>query len=272
MTILRLFLKTSLDKTLKRLKNPKIGAKMMLFKILFLFIMPFSAWGIVTPYLTFYTPENWPCQDFGPYWVCHHQDKQTEQLIMIVISANLQKKSKIMTVDQLLTDGSLKNPRKLFINNHSWIDSLYENSSLFNNFSSRYNKTSCCDEFSFAYYVEVGFYVPRNLYFRYSSLFVKAINSFNLSRNAKAIKEALANQSPKDLQDMNDYIYNILYGENELESRPPELALKTGHPKSFFVIFLLLLGLLTYTIYSYFFSSPESNRKSKKRKRVRKRR
>ena len=236
---------------------------MIMFKILCLIITPIAGWGIVTPYLSFYTPKSWPCRPFEPNWVCHHIDKQTSQPVMIIISANLQEKTKIKTVDQLLNNQSFQNPNKLFINKHDWIDSFYENSSLFNNFSNRYNKTSCCKEFSFAYYVDVGFYTPKNLYFNYSALFVKAINSFNLSRNAQAIKEALSNQDPKDLQEMNDYIHKILYGEEELESGPA-LPTKKGYSKGFYVFFLLLILSVAYGI--YFFSFKKSKTKKRRKK------
>ena len=227
-------------------------------------MFPLSFGSLTTPYLSFYTPKNWPCKSFGPHWICHHRDKQTTQPIMIIISADLQKKSTIKTVNQLLGNSSLNNAKKLFINKHNWIDSFNRNSFSFQNFSSRYTKTSCCKEFSFAYYVDVGFYAPNNLYFQYLSLFVKSINSFNLSRNAEAIKTALANQSPKDLQEMNDYIHSILYGENEFEGKAAIPS--KGYPKWFYLLSLLGILLLAYGGYLYFFRAKKARRKTKSKK------
>ena len=180
----------------------------MFFKILFLFFTPFFSLGLNIPYLSLDIPEEWPCEQFSAYWICSHKDEESFKPVFVIITASMENKN----LEQSFKESKASSKKN--INNHLWLESLKEHNIAFEAFKSRHNETACCEEFPFTYYINVGFHAPKSIYTRYASLFLRAIRSFNLSRNAALVRQALEQENPEDLKKMKDYVQNILFEES----------------------------------------------------------
>ena len=237
------------------------------FLIVFCFLFSvfcFSANGKVfrSPYVMFEIEDSWVCKSFRVNWVCHHYLGPNSLPAFIFTTARMADQSEKLEFDKFETEEVsllLSPPRKVSINKHIWIDSFHQNS-FYNNVLSRYERTICCEDFPEKFQVLVGFHAFKESYPKYADSFLKSVRSLSLlTSNLEEIRRLLKQQTSQQKKEMNDYIRNLLFAENQ--------DLKPIKKESFNFVNWLLFGLGFGVFWGFFYY----RKGKKKRKRVKKR-
>ena len=204
-----------------------------LFYVGFLFLLPYQevhAELFKNSYVSFEIPDSWKCTPFGTNWVCHdeRQEKRVEALITSTakIAGSLdtrgqyldylkQEKTWYSSAKEQITSKKLTEAKEVFLNSYPWVDGTHENSEV-KSYISRYVGTICCKNSSSQLGILIVLSAHKDHYKKYSSLFVKAINSLKVLDIEKAIPKVRASEAMGRMEDMKNYTGELFDAENSL--------------------------------------------------------
>ena len=228
-------------------------------------------------YVSFEIPDTWKCKPFGTNWVCHDalQEKKVEALITSTakIAGSLdtreqylnylkQEKTWYTNKKEQITSKKLTEAKEAFINKYPWVDSIHKNSEV-KSYISRYVGTVCCKDSSSKLGILIVLSAHEDHYTKYSSLFIKAINSLKVLDIGKAIVKVRASEAMNEANDMAGYIDSLLTEEEPLMDKEGFLGLNLSSES----MALLILGLIAL---STLFLLRRKKRKKKRKHRRRK--
>ena len=234
--------------------------------LFFFLFFNFSSAGKVfrSPYVMFEIEDSWLCKSFGVNWVCHHYLGPNSPPAFIFTTARMAVKSEKLEFNKFETEEAsllLSPSRKVSINKHVWIDSFHQNS-FYNNVLSRYERTICCENLPEKFQVLVGFHAFKEGYPKYASSFLKSVRSLSLlTSNLEEIRRLLKRQTRRQKKEMNNYIQNLLFNENQ-ELKPIE---KESFNFAYGLLFALACGLLG--AFYYYKKGKKGERSSKEKRR-----
>ena len=245
-------------------------SKALLFVLAF---FSFSSRGKIfrAPYVSFDIEYDWICKSFGSDWVCHHYLYKGARPSFMLIAAkkggNLD--NSISHYSQMFkgeSTGSLKpiHIKKILVNRHEWMESLYTNHSSIKIFN-RYAATICCDSLPLKFHIMAGFYAYEENYTKYANEFLKSIKSLRLVKNIKSALKRIG-QTEKQRQEMLSYIEKILLDSDLEKSARPKKDEKTY--TVFISLSALVIFILFFSLFYLFYY--KKNPFAKKRKKYRK--
>lgn len=182
--------------------------RFILFLALFTFIPPAQAKLFKNSYISFELPNNWVCKAFGTDWVC--QNKAQKKRLEALITSTAKIAGRYDTLNQYLnylqqpkiwqtprgekiTSKKISPARRIFINKFPWVVSIHKNSEV-KSYTTRYAGTVCCDNTSTKLGILIVLSAHNKHYTKYSSDFVKTVNSLKVMDIEKAIAKVKASQ------------------------------------------------------------------------------
>ena len=254
---------------------------MRLSLVLFSFFVfaPVQAKFFQNSYISFEIPETWKCKPFGTDWVCHSklQGKKVEALITSTakisgpndtldqyLSYLQEPKTWYNIKKEQITSTTVLPAKKSFINKYPWIDSIHKNSEI-KSYISRYAGTVCCKNSPSQLGILLVLSAHQDHYTKYSSAFVKAINSLRVMDISKAIPKIRESQaSSGSVEKMSTYLEGIFddeagnLGEVEEKSKTILFGLNS--------IQLTLFLLIFFAIVVYFIIKKRKRRSLRRRR------
>ena len=186
-------------------------------------------------YLSFELPENWKCKPFKTDWVCHSIHSKKRKEAMIVLSAKeagsldnlteyerfLNKARTIKTKDGQPVQSKIISPgKKIFLNNHPWVDGWFEASEV-PNYYTRYEVTVCCGTTP-KLAVLATFSARKDLYSKYSKAFMRAVKTLKLSPDVdRALSKMRAMGTHESMGNIAAYMGDLI-GDDELDGEEAE--------------------------------------------------
>lgn len=182
-------------------------------------------------YVSFELPENWKCKPFKTDWVCHsiHSNKRKEAMIVLTAKETgsldnlteyesfLNKPRTTKTKTGQSVPAKIVSPgKKVFLNNHPWVDGWYLASEV-PNYYTRYEVTVCCGTTpKLAILVTLSAHKDR--YSKYSQAFMKAIKSLKISPDInRALSKMRAMGTHESMGNIAAYMGDLIDGELDAE-------------------------------------------------------
>ena len=228
-------------------------------------------------YVSFEVPDSWKCKPFGTNWVCHNefQEKKVEALITSTakIAGSLdtreqyldylkQEKTWYSNTKEQITSKKLTEAKEVFLNKYPWVDGIHENSEV-KSYISRYVGTVCCKDSSSQLGILIVLSAHKDHYTKYSSIFLKAINSLRVLDIEKALPKVRASEAMGKAGDMSGYIDGLFEAEDSLIN-PDETFLGLKLSPANLALLALGLGAL-----SLLWLKRKKRKKSRRKKRKR---
>ncbi len=153
-------------------------------------------------YVSFEILDGWDCKAFGTDWVCHSQLQKKKVEALITSTAKIagqydtldeylsylqQPKTWSNSKQEQLTSQKIK-AGKVFINKFPWVDSIHKNSEI-KSYISRYAGTVCCKDSSSQLGILVVLSAHQEHYKKYSSAFIRTVNSLKVMDIEKALSK-----------------------------------------------------------------------------------
>ena len=220
-------------------------------------------WG--NSYVSFEIPETWECKSFGTDWVCHTSLKKEKLEALITSTAKLagpgdsleqyqayleKEKTWSNIKEERITSQKLTPTEKVFINNFPWITSTHKNSEI-KNYISRYVITVCCENSSTKLGILVVLSAHQNHFTKYSSDFIKAVNSLRVTDIQNAVEKIREfHGDTQSNQALREYMENIFTEDPESLILPSDTQSKEQpfNPTNWIAPVIIALAVITYLI------------------------
>ena len=261
---------------------------MKFYSILFVFCLfcpsfSYAKGGFHTGYLLFEIKNGFKCKPFGDFhWICHHRLSKPARPAFIFITA-----TKILKKDtaSMYYDGFLESVSFLFekqmgstvtINSYDWEQGLFYFKD--GSFFSRFAGLLCCPELKEKekFHIFIGFNSHSSVYPEYSTYFLKAILSLQITNIESFVKRFKnVEMSEEDYAQMRDYIQKVMEGEDELIWHDMKKEKRDWGFYGIFFLMVLLVITLIYMAYiiakNYFIQKRRWERRVRLKRRLRRR-
>ena len=199
--------------------------------------LPFSAGAVLfqNDYLSFELPENWKCKPFKTDWVCHSIHSRKSKEAMIILTAkeagsldNFTEYEKFLSKNRTIRSKTgqpvrskiISPGKKLFLNNHPWVDGWFEASEV-PKYYTRYEVTVCCGTVP-KLAVLVAISAHRDRYSKYSKAFMRAIKTLKLTPDiSMALNKMRAMGTHESMGNIAAYMGDLI-GDGELDDEDAE--------------------------------------------------
>ena len=230
-------------------------------------------------YVSFELPETWDCKAFEQNWVCHdkYQEKKVEALITLtakIADGDFDKTTNYLaylkeekiwvtqTGEEVTSKKMGSDAKYIYPNKFPWVEATHLNSEV-KSYISRYVGTVCCENSSSQLGILLVLSAHQNLWSKYASIFLKAINSLKLLDIEDAISKVRAAEFAKTTGQRGAYIDGLLQ-DDAMEGLNEGFGSFLDDPFNLLLLGAALLALIAFYIIK--------KRRSKKKKRRLKRR